>query len=83
MQWHLFAVSYLGCAGYVLLVNEHVRGDVLSSRWSARTCAWVDIAVMAGFALPVTGLVGAMSAELFLRRFATGEISFNAGGFPV
>lgn len=83
LQWHLFAVSYLGCAGYVLLVNEHVRVDVLSSRWSARTRAWVDIAVMAGFALPMTGLVGALSAELFLRRFATGEISFNAGGLPV
>lgn len=83
LQWHLFALSYLGCAGYVLLVNEHVRVDVLSSRWSARTRAWADIAMMAGVGLPMTVLLGVMSAELFVRRFATGEISFNAGGLPV
>ena len=35
IQWHLFALSSLGCAGYVLLVNEHVRVDVWSSRLHA------------------------------------------------
>ena len=83
IQWHLFAVSFLCCAGYVLLVDEHVRVDVLSSRWSTRTQAWVDIAMLLCFALPMTVVIGTLSTELFLRRFASGEIYINAGGLPV
>ena len=83
IQWHLFAVSFLCCAGYVLLVDEHVRVDVLSSRLSARTGAWIDIVVLLLFALPMTLVVGVLSAELFLRRFASAEIYVNAGGLPV
>lgn len=83
IQWHFFAVASLGCGGYVLLVNEHVRVDVWSSRCSARTRAWIDLFAFALFALPMTLIVGAMSGELFLRRWASGEIYVNAGGLPV
>src|SRR5262245_47863510 len=71
LQWHLFALSSLGCAGYVLLVNEHVRVDVLSSRCTPRTRAWIDIAGLLLCALPMTALIGVMSGELFLRRLAS------------
>jgi TRAP-type mannitol/chloroaromatic compound transport system permease small subunit len=83
IQWHLFAVSSLGCAGYVLLVNEHVRVDVWSSRRTPRTRAWIDLAGLLACALPMTVIVGVLSAQLFLRRFASGEIYINAGGLPV
>jgi TRAP-type mannitol/chloroaromatic compound transport system permease small subunit len=83
VQWHLFAVSSLGCAGYVLLVNEHVRVDVWSSRCSERTRAWVDVAGLLGCALPMTVVVGVLATELFARRLASGEIYVNAGGLPV
>lgn len=83
IQWHLFAVASLGCAGYVLLVNEHVRVDVWSSRCSARTRAWIDLAALALCALPMTAVIGVLSAELFVRRFSSGEIYVNAGGLPV
>ena len=83
IQWQLFALSSLGCAGYVLLVNEHVRVDALSSRVTPRTRAWIDIAGLLLCALPMTALIGVMSGELFLRRFASGEIYINAGGLPV
>lgn len=83
IQWHLFALASLGCAGYVLLVNEHVRVDVWSSRCSARTRAWIDLAALALCALPMTAVIGALSAELFVRRFSSGEIYVNAGGLPV
>lgn len=83
IQWHLFALASLGCAGYVLLVNEHVRVDVWSSRCSARTRAWIDLLAFALCALPMTTIVGVLSAELFLRRWASGEIYVNAGGLPV
>ena len=83
IQWQLFALSSLGCAGYVLLVNEHVRVDVWSSRRSARTRAWMDLLAFVLCALPLTAIVGVLSAELFLRRWASGEIYVNAGGLPV
>jgi TRAP-type mannitol/chloroaromatic compound transport system permease small subunit len=83
IQWHLFALSSLGCAGYVLLVNEHVRVDVWSSRCTPRTRAWIDIAGLLLCALPMTVVVGVLSGELFLRRWASGEIHVNVGGLPV
>jgi TRAP-type mannitol/chloroaromatic compound transport system permease small subunit len=83
IQWHLFALSSLGCAGYVLLVNEHVRVDVWSSRCTPRTRARIDVAGLLLCALPMTLLIGVMSAELFQRRFASGETYVNAGGLPV
>jgi TRAP-type mannitol/chloroaromatic compound transport system permease small subunit len=83
IQWHLFALSSLGCAGYVLLVNEHVRVDVWSSRCTPRTRAWIDVVGLLLFALPMTAVVGVLSGELFMRRWASGEIYVNAGGLPV
>ena len=83
IQWHLFAVSSLGCAGYVLLVNEHVRVDAWSSGRDARTRAWIDIAALLGCALPTTAVIGVLAAELFVRRWHSGEIYINAGGLPV
>lgn len=83
IQWHLFALSALGCAGYVLLVNEHVRVDVWSSRCTARTRAWVDVAGLLLCALPMTAVIGTLSYQLFVRRYVSGEIYVNAGGLPV
>ena len=36
LEWHLFAVSYLLAAGYTMLYDEHVRVDIVYSRWSPR-----------------------------------------------
>jgi TRAP-type mannitol/chloroaromatic compound transport system permease small subunit len=83
VQWHLFALSSLGCAGYVLLVNEHVRVDVWSSRRAPRTRAWIEIGALVTCALPATLVIGVLSAQLFARRWASGEIYVNAGGLPV
>jgi TRAP-type mannitol/chloroaromatic compound transport system permease small subunit len=83
VQWHLFAIAFLGCGAYVLMVDEHVRIDVLSRRWSARTRAWVDIAALALVALPLAALMGVYGWTIFLHAFAIGEASFNAGGLLV
>jgi TRAP-type mannitol/chloroaromatic compound transport system permease small subunit len=83
IQWHLFAVAFLCCAGYVLLVDEHVRVDALSRRWSSRTRAKVDAVVLVLVALPMTALFGIFGWALFVRAWTTGEGSFNAGGLLV
>src|SRR5262249_13956922 len=43
LQWYLFAAVFLLCSGYTLLHNEHIRIDVVSSRLTRRTRAWIDI----------------------------------------
>src|SRR5436309_2758554 len=42
LEWHLFGLVYLLGAGYTMLYNEHVRVDILYSRWSRRKKAWFD-----------------------------------------
>jgi TRAP-type mannitol/chloroaromatic compound transport system permease small subunit len=83
IQWHLFAVAFLGCAGYVLLVDEHVRVDAFSRRWSGRTRAVIDIVVLVGAAVPMTLLFGGFGWTLFVHAWQGGEASFNAGGLIV
>ncbi len=80
IQWHLFAVAFLGCAGYVLLVNEHVRVDILCTRWSARVRAWIDLLVLVGAALPMTALFVWFGWDLFRYALLRRETYLDAGG---
>ena len=43
IQWYLFSVIFLFCAGYTLKNNEHVRIDIITGRLSPRIRAWIDI----------------------------------------
>jgi TRAP-type mannitol/chloroaromatic compound transport system permease small subunit len=67
----------------VLLVDEHVRVDVLSSRWPPRVRALVDALVLALVALPMTGLFVVFGWDLFVHALLRREASFNAGGLIV
>jgi TRAP-type mannitol/chloroaromatic compound transport system permease small subunit len=80
LQWYLFAVVFLFCAGYTLLNNEHIRIDVVSSRFSPRTRAWIDIFGTLCFLLPVAGYMMWLSWPVFMNAWTSGEISSNAGG---
>lgn len=79
-QWYLFAAAFLGCAGYVLLVDEHVRIDALSQRFAPRVRVWIDIVALAACVLPLTAIVGTIGWELFARAWTSGEMSSNTGG---
>ena len=37
LQWYLFAAIFLLCGGYTLLHGQHVRIDVIYSRFARRT----------------------------------------------
>jgi TRAP-type mannitol/chloroaromatic compound transport system permease small subunit len=80
LQWYLFAAVFLLCAGYTLLNNEHIRIDVVSSRFSPQTRAWVDIFGTVFFLLPVAGTIMWLSWPVFMNAWHSGEISSNAGG---
>lgn len=82
LQWYLFALGFLGAAGYVLLVDEHVRVDAVSARLPRRVRVWFDLVLMLAVVLPLTALLGSLGYELFLQAWTSGEMSSNAGGLP-
>lgn len=80
VQWYLFAASFLLAAGYTLLQGEHVKVDVISSRFSKRTQIWIDVFGFVVFLTPVCLTVLWYSIPFFLRAYTSGEMSSNAGG---
>lgn len=80
VQWYLFAVVFLLCAGYVFLRNAHVRVDFVSSRLSARGRAWVDVTGIVVFLVPFCLLLILDSWPLVVDAWRSGETSPNAGG---
>lgn len=80
LQWYLFALVFLLCAGYTLLHNEHIRIDVVVSRFSTRTRAWIDVFGTVFFLLPVSLYITWLSWPIFMNAWVSGEISSNAGG---
>ena len=80
VQWYLFAWSFLMAAGYTLLHREHVRIDVLNSRFSRRTQVWIDVLGFALFLTPICLVVLYLCTPVLLDKFHTGEMSVNTGG---
>ena len=80
IQWYLFAAAFLLAAGYTLLNGEHVKIDVVSSRFSKRTQIWLDVIGFTLFLTPLCLAVLYYGIPFFLRGFHSGEMSSNAGG---
>ena len=80
LQWVLFAAIFLLGAPYALQTNAHVRIDILTSRWTARTRVGIELFGTLVFLLPMTMLLAWLSWPVFVTAFQTGEVSSNAGG---
>lgn len=80
IQWYLFGGMVMLGAAYTLKVNEHVRVDVLYSRYKDRTRIWVDLIGGILFLMPMCIVIGWLSWPLFFNSWDIGEISGNAGG---
>jgi TRAP-type mannitol/chloroaromatic compound transport system permease small subunit len=80
VQWYLFAAAFLLAAGYTLLQGEHVKIDVVYSRFSRRNQNWIDIFGFAFFLLPVCVVILWLGTPFFLQGWRSGEMSSNAGG---
>ena len=79
LQWYLFGFAFLGAAGYVLMVDEHVRIDAIAQRLRPRTKALIDLVLLVVFVLPMTGLFGILGYDFFLTGWVSEEVSSNAG----
>lgn len=80
IQWYLFAAVFMLGVGYVMLKNDHVRIDFISSRFSKRTNAIIDIVGMVVFTIPLAWIMIDLAWPYFMRAYDSGEMSQNAGG---
>jgi TRAP-type mannitol/chloroaromatic compound transport system permease small subunit len=80
LQWYLFSAVFMGCAGYVLLANEHIRIDIVNSHLDRLTRNWIDVVGHVLFLIPLCLIMLYESWPYFLDAFVSGEMSGNAGG---
>jgi TRAP-type mannitol/chloroaromatic compound transport system permease small subunit len=80
IQWYLFAGVFMLGVGYVMLKNDHVRIDFISSRFSKRTNAIIDSIGIVVFTIPLAWIMIDLAWPYFMRAFESGEMSQNAGG---
>jgi len=79
-QWYMYSAMFMLGAGYVLLHDQHVRIDVLSSKLSRKTQIWIDIVGIVVFLIPLSVFVIWTSVPIVMRAYETMEVSANHGG---
>ena len=82
LQWYLFSLIFLLGAAYTLRRNAHVRVDVVYSRLSARTRAWIDMVGTVVLLIPFSVFVLVVSWPSVRNSWAVLEVSPDPGGLP-
>ncbi len=79
--WMHAMVFMLGAA-YTLRDEEHVRVDVFYRAMSERRKAWVDLAGVLLFLLPVCSFLAWKSSDFVVQSWSLRESSREPGGLP-
>jgi TRAP-type mannitol/chloroaromatic compound transport system permease small subunit len=82
LQWVLFGVVFLLCAPWTLLVNEHIRIDIVNTMFPKRARDAIDVVGHALFLLPLTVIMVITAYPVFMDSYRLNEQSFSAGGLP-
>jgi len=82
LQWVLFGFVFLLCSPWTLLVNEHIRIDIINSKLPARVQNWIELLGHLFFLLPFTLVMIITSGPFAFRSMMGNEQSNNAGGLP-
>ena len=83
IQWYLFGMIFLCCAGFTLLRNEHVRIDLISAKFSKRGQTWIDIFGIIFFLMPMAFAIMILSWPVFINALQSSEMSNSSGGLIV
>jgi TRAP-type mannitol/chloroaromatic compound transport system permease small subunit len=83
LEWYIFGVAYLMAAGYTMLWDEHVRVDILYSRWPPRKKAWVDFVLLMVMFFPACLMIVYTTWPFFRNAVAVWEGSPDPGGIPL
>jgi TRAP-type mannitol/chloroaromatic compound transport system permease small subunit len=78
----MHAVVFMLGAAYTLHDDEHVRVDIFYRSMTARRRAWIDIAGVLVFLLPLCLFLGWTSFDFVLQSWSIGEGSREPGGLP-
>jgi TRAP-type mannitol/chloroaromatic compound transport system permease small subunit len=79
--WQHALVFMLG-AGYTMLHGGHVGVDILTSRFTERTRAWLDIVSTFVFLFPWLAVIAFYSAPYIRASWSVRETSSSADGMP-
>lgn len=82
LEWHLFALIFLFGSGYTFLKDEHVRVDVLYSKWPKKKQARLNLICTILLLIPWTLTIIYYGFQYGLNSFSFQEGSPNPGGLP-
>ena len=82
LEWHIFALILLVGAASTLKVDEHVRVDVLYTRFSPKNKAWINFFGSILLLIPFCIIVIIASQDFVSISFRLNETSPDAGGLP-
>ncbi|WP_052341052.1 TRAP transporter small permease subunit [Salinarimonas rosea] len=82
LQWHLYAIGFMMGLSYTLLMDGHVRVDVVAEHWSHRRRAWVELGGLLLFVGPFIYVVIAYGLPFVERSWDLAETSPAPGGLP-
>lgn len=83
LQWYLFGAAFMFAASWTFARDEHTRIDIIFSRFSIRTRAWIDLFGHIFFLAPFVGLMIWRSVPYVERSILSAERSANAGGLQI
>jgi len=82
LQWHLAGTGWLLGLAYTLVVDDHVRVDVLHERMSLKTQGWIELFGILFLLLPFLGLAVYEMVPYALSSWSVGETSQAPAGLP-
>lgn len=82
LEWHLHAALFLLCLGYAYVEGEHVRIDVLHTRFGPKTAAAIELAGAALFLVPFCYIVLSYGWNFLAQSFRMDEGSPALTGLP-
>jgi len=83
LQWYLFGAVFMLCAAWTFKDNEHIRIDIVSSRFSKRARDRMDVFGHLFFLAPFVAVMLYTSWPFVVNSYRSGEISTNAGGLII
>ncbi len=83
LQWYLFGAVFMLCAAWCFRDNEHIRIDIISSRYSKRARDRMEVFGHLFFLAPFVAVMLYTSWPFVVNSVRSGEISTNAGGLII
>lgn len=75
LQWHIAGAGWLLGLAYTLVVDDHVRVDVLHERFSLKAQGWIELIGLLVLLLPFLGLAIYEMVPYAISSYEVGETS--------